>query len=245
MTDIRVLSSESHRDLRVVTKRGAEYGEAIHMVPVAADELRHLVLEYPVVLIKDRDSERYAMCAMLGFEEGENLFLDGEEWDALYIPAQIRRQPFSLVYTAEKDGKPDPTSVVISVDMESKRIQEDGGEALFNEDGSQTDLLKSVHDVLAGIGPAATATNRFIDTLMKHDLIEPARLDVQFAGGQKRSFEGLYSVQDEKLNKLDGDVLADLYKHGYLQAAWLLLASIGNMRKLLMRKADRNEADAA
>ena len=96
MTDIRVLSSETHRDLRVVTKRGAEYGEAIHMVPVAADELRHLVLEYPVVLIKDADSGRYAMCAMLGFEEGENLFLEGNRWDAARRPLSMEVQPFLI-----------------------------------------------------------------------------------------------------------------------------------------------------
>ena len=244
MADIQVLSSELHRNLRVVTKRGAEYGENIHIVPVAADELRNLVLEYPVILVKDRDSGRYTLCAMLGFEEGENLFLDGEEWDASYIPAQIRRQPFSLLYTAEKDGKPDPKSIVISIDMESDRIQEEEGEALFDEDGGQTDYLKSVHDLLAGIGPASRATEAFIDTLSEHDMIEPGRLDVQFGEGQKKSFDGLYSINEEKLGKLEGDTLVDFYKRGYLQAAWMLLASLGNMRKLLVRRTKESAASA-
>ena len=240
MPDIRALNSEAHRDLRVVTKRGAEYGENTHVVPVVADELRDLVLEYPVILVKDKESGRFNMCAMLGFEQGENLFLDGEEWDATYIPVHIRRQPFSLTYTALKDGHLDPESLIISIDVESKRVQKEEGERLFDDEGKQTDFLKEVNGVLAGIGTSTASTEAFINALAEHDLIEPANLDVQFAGGEKKRFEGLYSVQDEKLGKIEGEALADLYKHGYLQAAWLMLASFGNVRKLLLRRAKRD-----
>ena len=240
MTDIQVLNSNRHRDLRVVIKRGAEYGENTHLVPVVADELRSLVLEYPVIFVKDKESGRFSMCAMLGFERDENLFLDGGEWDAIYVPMHIRRQPFSLSYTAEKDGEPDPASLVIAVDMDSKRIQNEGGERLFDEDGNETALLKNVNDLLAGVTSAAAANDAFIDALVEHDLIEPANLDVQFAGGEKKRFEGVYTVQDESLNKIEGEALADLYKKGYLQAAWLMLASIANVRKLLHRRAERD-----
>ena len=240
MADIQALNSETHRDLRVVIKRGAEYGDNTHLVPVVADELRSLVLEYPVIFIKDEKSGRFSMCAMLGFEAGENLFLDGEDWDAIYVPVHIRRQPFSLSYTAEKDGQPDPASLVIAIDMDSKRVQEEGGERLFDEDGNQTDLLNNVNDVLAGVGTAAAANDAFIDALTKHDLIEPANLDVQFAGGEQKRFEGIYTVQDESLNKIEGEALAELYKAGYLQVAWLMLASIANVRKLLQRRAERD-----
>lgn len=244
MADIQALSSEAHRDLRVVIKRGAEYGENTHLVPVLADELRSLVLEYPVILIKDKESGRFSMCAMLGFEQDENLFLEGEEWDAIYVPVHIRRQPFSLTYTAEKDGKPDPDSLVIAIDMDSKRVNEQEGERLFDEDGNNTDLLKNVNDVLAGVGTAGASTDAFISALVEHDLIQPANLDVQFAGGEKKRFEGIYTVQDEKLNKIEGEVLADLYKKGYLQAAWLMLTSIANVRKLLHLKAQRDGVES-
>jgi hypothetical protein len=239
--DIRALSSEVHRNLRVITKRGAEYGENTHFVPVVADELRSLVLEYPVILLKDKESERFNLCAMLGFEHNENLFLDGDLWDATYVPVHIRRQPFSLTYTAKKDdGKPDPSSYIISVDVGSNRVQADEGERLFDEDGNQTEFLKELSGMLAGIGTATASTEAFVSALATHDLIEPANLDVQFASGETKRFEGIYTVSDETLNKIEGDVLADLYKQGYLQAAWLILASAGNVQKLLLRKTLRD-----
>lgn len=240
MADIQALNSGAHRDLRVVIKRGAEYGENTHLVPVVADELRSLVLEYPVILVKDKESGRYSMCAMLGFEKDENLFLDGDVWDAVYVPVHIRRQPFSLSYTAEKDGEPDPASLVIAIDMESNRVQKEEGERLFDEDGNQTQLLENVNDLLAGVGTSQASTDAFINALAEHDLIEPANLDVQFAGGEKKRFEGIYTVLDEKLSKIEGEALADLYKHGYLQAAWLMLTSMANVRKLLLRRAKRD-----
>ena len=98
----------------------------------------------------------------------------------------------------------------------------------------------SLDSSLAGIGTSQSSTDAFINALVEHDLIEPANLDVQFAGGEKKRFEGIYTVQDDKLNKIEDDVLADLYKHGYLQAAWLMLTSIANVRKLLQRKAKRD-----
>lgn len=244
MADIQPLNSNEHRDLRIVVKRGAEYGENTHLVPVVADELRSLVLEYPVIFVKDDNSGRFNMCALLGFELGENLFLDGEEWDAIYVPMHVRRQPFSLSYTAEKGGEPDPASLVIAIDMDSKRVRKDEGERLFDEDGNPTALLNNVNDLLAGIGSVASANDAFIDALVEHDLIEPANLDVQFAGGEKKRFEGVYTVQDRSLNNIEGEALADLYKKGYLQAAWLMLASIANVRKLLFRKAQRDGVES-
>lgn len=237
MADIQALNREEHRDLRVIVRRGAEFGENVHLAPVVADELRSLVLEYPVILVKDKVSGRYSMCALLGFEDGENLFLEGQKWDAIYVPVHIRRQPFSLFYTAEKDGGPDPSSLVIAIDMESNRVQKEEGEKLFDEEGNQTQLLQNVHDLLAGVGTSGASTEAFINVLVEHDLIAPASLDVQFAGGEKRRFEGIYTVQDDKLNNIEGETLSELYKHGYLQAAWLMLASIDNVRKLLQRKA--------
>ena len=242
MTDIQALNSETHRDLRVTTERGAEYGEDIHIVPIVADELRNLVLEYPVILVKDPDSGKFELCAMLGFEQGENLFLRGNDWNATYVPIHIRRRPFSLSYTAEKDGELDPQSLVVSIDMASNRIGKEDGEVLFNEDGSRSEFLQQISLMLSGLGAAVGATSAFINALLENDLVEPSQLNVQFAEGKTKRFDGLYAVSDEKLEKLDGDVLADLYKSGYLQAAWLMLASIGNMRKLLALRAKRDQA---
>ena len=94
------LNNKTHRDLRVITSRGAGFGENIHIVPVIADELGNLVLDYPVCLIKDPETGRFKMSALLGFDPGENLYLEGDRWNALYVPLHVQRQPFMVGYSA-------------------------------------------------------------------------------------------------------------------------------------------------
>lgn len=236
MADNVVLSSDRHRDFRVITSRGADYGENVHFVPVIADELSRLVLEYPVCLMKDNETDQFGLYAMLGFEPGENLFLKGDTWDGAYIPLNIRRQPFMVALTAEPGEEPTPEKTVITIDMDSKRVQDSEGESLFNEDGSWTPFLQGVGQLLSGLAPGIKRTDAFIAALTEHHLIEPAQLTVAFADGEQRRFDGLYSVNDEKLRELSGDTLEDLHSKGYLQASYLIIASIGHVQKLIERK---------
>ena len=78
MTNFTILDKNKHRDLRVITDRGAEFGENTHLVPVIAEELHTLILEYPVCLLKNDDTGQFGLHALLGFEAGENLFLTGD-----------------------------------------------------------------------------------------------------------------------------------------------------------------------
>ena len=233
-----ILDKEKHRDLRVITARGAAYGEEVHFVPVVADELPSLVLEYPVILMKDKQGGQFGLYALLGFDPGENLYLDGEEWGARYIPAHLRRQPF-LVAVAGGDGSgtaQESQGTVISIDIDSKRISETEGERLFNEDGSQTEYLASVTNLLSVMMGSFEATRMFVAALKEHDLIEPARMDIVFADGEEKRYEGLCTVSDKKLSALPDDAVTTLHKKGYLQACYLLLASLGQVPGLIERK---------
>lgn len=237
-----ILDKEKHRDLRVVTARGAAYGEDVHFVPVVADELPSLVLEYAVILMQDKQGGEFGLYALTGFDPGENLYLDGEEWSARYIPAHLRRQPF-LVGVAGGEGSgtsEESQNSVISIDMDSKRVSETEGERLFNEDGSQTKHLETISNLLSVMMGSFETTRMFVKTLKEHDLIEPARIDVTFVNGEKKRYEGLCTVSDKKLSALSDEVVLELHRKRYLQGCYLLLASLGQVPKLIERKNVRH-----
>ncbi|MCQ3831036.1 SapC family protein [Microbulbifer elongatus] len=237
-SNVVALNNESHRNLTVVTKRGAEYGEATHLVPVVANELRNLVLEYPVCITKDPSNGQFALCALLGFEPGENLYLNGESWDAQYIPMHIRRQPFMVGYQNPQAGAGEDKGAVITLDLSSKRIHENGGEGerLFDDEGHNTPFMQQVSDLMGQLIVGMESTTAFLNTLADNDLIEPAHINVQFASGEQKRYEGLYTVNEEKLQKLEADKLLHFHQHGYLQAAYWLGASLGQVRKLIAVK---------
>lgn len=237
-SNVVALNNESHRNLTVVSKRGAEYGEATHLIPVVANELRNLVLEYPVCITKDPSNGQFSLCALLGFEPGGNLYLNGDRWDAQYIPMHIRRQPFMVGYKNPQAAPGEDKGAVITLDLNSKRVNEDGGEGerLFDDEGNNTPFMQQVSDLMGQLMAGMESTNAFLNILADSDLIEPAHINVQFASGEQKRYEGLYTINEEKLQKLDADKLVHFHQHGFLQAAYWLGASMGQVRKLIALK---------
>ncbi|MEO1246850.1 MAG: SapC family protein [Pseudomonadota bacterium] len=239
MASPTVLDASDHRQLRVVTERGALYGENVHIVPVIADELQSLVLDYPVALIKDAETGHFGLYALLGFEPGENLYLSENQWRASYVPLHVRRQPFMVGLETDAGEQANPENAVITIDIDSKRVQANEGQALFTDDGRWSPYLEAVSKMLAKLMAGMKSTDAFIAHLAERDLLEPAQLNVTFADGEEKSYEGLYTVNDEKLSELDAGSLKELHDKGYLQACYLLLASIGHVQSLISLKNER------
>ncbi|WP_076419179.1 SapC family protein [Colwellia sp. UCD-KL20] len=235
MTSFTVLDTKKHKNTRVMTGRGAKFGENIHLVPVVAAELNKLVLEYPVCLIKDNETGQFGLRALLGFEVGENLFLNEDQWAANYIPLHIRRQPFMVAVNSPAGAKPTPENTVITINMDNARVQEEEGELIFDDKGNTTPYMNEVNNQLATLVNGMIQTEAFIKTLSEYDLIEAVQLTVSFNHEDKR-FDGIYTINEEKLKKLSPEVLTDLHQKGYLQACYLLMASIGHVQKLITLK---------
>ncbi|XPF94558.1 SapC family protein [Colwellia sp. RE-S-Sl-9] len=238
MTNFTVLDTNKHKNTRVIKGRGAKFGENIHLVPVVAAELNKLILEYPVCLIKDNETGQFGLSALLGFEAGENLFLNEEQWDANYIPLHIRRQPFMVAVNSPAGANPTPENTVITINMDNTRVQEAEGERIFDDEGNTTAYMNEVNNQLATLINGMIQTEAFIKILSKHDLIEAVQLTVSFNNEDKR-FDGIYTINEDKLKKLSTEVLTELHQKGYLQACYLLMASIGHVQKLIVLKRKR------
>ncbi|WP_049720984.1 SapC family protein [Gilvimarinus polysaccharolyticus] len=235
-----VLDAKKHHDLRVITKRGAQFGEAVHLVPVIADELRSLVLDYPICFIKDTETGQFGLYALLGFGEGENLYLNGDNWHASYIPLHVRRQPFLVANHTLNDNS---SRSVAMVDMDSARISQsaDQGEAIFDDAGQPTEYFKQMQRLLAKLIEGSQITSRFIQTLADKNLLEAAKINITLASGEQKNYEGLYTINEQTLATLEPEAVSELHKLGYLQACYLMLASMGNISKLIDKKQESHE----
>jgi hypothetical protein len=94
MTQIVPLNKETHRALRVDGRASAAYGDNRRFVQVIVKEFPQLVVHYPILFSKDPQTGQFYCGVMLGFDEGENLFL--EEWEEreFYRPLSLQRGPF-------------------------------------------------------------------------------------------------------------------------------------------------------
>jgi hypothetical protein len=122
MTRHAHLNNVEHRDLRIITARGAQYGDEVMYTLTFPAEFRNIQAHYPIVFGKASDGT-FTPLALFGFREKQNLFLKDGKWDAQYIPLMIERNPF-LIGNA-------PNGKVVHIDLESPRVSRTEGEAIF------------------------------------------------------------------------------------------------------------------
>jgi hypothetical protein len=210
--------------------------EKMHIVPVIGDEISKLALDFPVYLMKNQDTGNYSLNALMGLEPEENLYLQGDRWAASYLPLHMRRQPFLLAASDEAKQTTDDNEAKIAIDMDSKRVNESEGQALFNVTGSKTPYLENIIEVLSMLAVGLEPTAAFISVLVEHDLIESTQLNITFANGEKKSLQGLYIINADKLDNLKGEVLEELHSRGFLQACYMMVASMGQVTKMVNMK---------
>ena len=80
MTRHVLLDNISHKNLRIDRRYEPGRGFDYNITRAFPIELGILQSEYPLFFIKNSESGHFEPVALLGFEEGENLYLGGEEW---------------------------------------------------------------------------------------------------------------------------------------------------------------------
>lgn len=246
MAQYELLNNVTHKDLRVVTRFGPEFGDDVGMVPAFPSEYAELQREYPIFFRKDRDDGQWQSVVLLGFEQRENLFLQDGRWNAAYLPGAAAKGPFLIGFQEQHIDGELRKEPVIHVDVEHPRVSFSEGEAVFLPHGGNSPYLQHVADVLRGIRDGTEFGNAMFAAFDSMGLIQPVGLDVQLDDKHRVSVNGLYSIDREKLAALDAESLQRLNQAGFLEGAYLVLASLHNMRRLMAEKQRRlREQDAA
>ncbi len=233
MNNAVLLNNIDHKDLRVITARGAAYGDDVKSALTFPAEFRNIQAHYPIVFHKAADG-RFQSIALFGFQDKENLFLGPHGWDVAYVPLTVERQPFLI---GVRDREP-----MVHIDLASPRVSRTEGEVLFREYGGTTEFLERMTSVLLTIHQGLEAAPAFVDALLQHDLLESFVLDVELNDVSQHRLTGFYTINEERLGALAAGALERLHKAGYLQALYMAIASLSHFRDLIER---RNRLNAA
>ena len=227
MTQIATLNKEAHRSLRVDGRASAAYGDSKRFVQVIVGEFPQLVVHYPILFAKDGATGHLYCGVMLGYDEGENLFLDEWRERRCYRPLLLQRAPFCA------HGRN------LAIDLDHPRVGVEAGELLFMDDGRPTPYLQSVMEAFRYLQPGMRATKTFIGRLLELKLVEPIDLEVEFDDGSRRDGVGLYTIDQDALAGLDDATVVDLHRRGYLRLIDFMIASLRQLAVLTSRKNTR------
>ena len=231
MTRMALLNNVEHKDLRVVTTHGAEWGDSIMSAPVFTFEFRNVQTYYPI-LFQQVGEDKLQPAALFGFQKGENLFLSGHRWQAGYVPAMMRRGPFVIGYQQPQPGQGEMQRV-LSIDLDHARVSHEQGEALFQPLGGRTPYLEGMAGLLETLYHGMNDTDAFVGALRDLELLEPLNFEITLKDGSRNQLIGFHGLNEDKFRELPGSTLESLSRAGHLMPAFMAMASFGSMQRLV------------
>ena len=231
MTDHVALSKVEHKDIRINTDRSVALGDGVMSCITVPNEFRNVQNHYPILFQLNADREEFRLIALQGFTHGENLFLKQDSWDARYKPLAIEVQPF-LIGKSSKES----SGHNVHIDLDSPRVNMDDGIRVFDNEGKPTEYLESIQSKLAALHEGYQRCPEYIDCLQKYDLIEPLVMEIELNDGSVNRLLGFHTINEDKLNNLDGHALNEMNQKGYLLPTYMILASMSNIVGLVDRK---------
>jgi putative transposase len=226
-----VLEKDRHKDLKLKPITHLNYAKGLAFIPLLAREVELVAKDFPVVF-SGGDNPSLVALVSLG---GESLAINDEgKWLGSYIPAYLRRYPFSIAAPKEN-----PEQKLVLIDEESEFLDLKEGEPLFNQDLTPTEKLKEVIDFLNDFEREAIITRRVIAEIANSKILEPREITIGEGQEHKKLVEGFMVIDEEKLNKLDDATLARWVRGNVIDMIRAHLKSLNNIDRLFQLMMQR------
>ena len=235
--NILALNTEEHKDLRLKIDNNFSIFSNTNALPIAGVEFIEASREHAIAFI-DYQEEGIMPVYILGLRDNENLLLDSENnWKYNYVPAFVRRYPYIMIEPNE-EGKS-----VVCIDADYEGINDPDGELIFTQKDGETKptpKLEAAMEMLQDFNAQLTRTREFTKRLEEYDLLKEISPQINLEDGRGFSISGIYTIDEEKLLKLNDKKALSLYRSGEMAWIYNQLASLSN----LIRLAEFIPADA-
>ena len=238
---LQPLNATQHGNMKIRRIERAPIMGRSHAVPVTVDEFPLLQRFYPIVFSVGEDP---VPLALMGLNEGSNVFLDEEGVPVdrnVYIPAYMRRYPFLLARL-----KPDSDELSLCFDPNSGAVGDfEDGEPLFN-DTEPSEATKAVLQFCEQFETAGQRTGAFVRELKGSGLLMDGEVAIQPEGApQPFIYRGFRMIDEEKLRELRGDELRKMNQNGMLALIYAHLFSLSQIREVFSRQVQQGKGPIA
>lgn len=215
--NIVALDKTKHQSLELVDEFNLDFASSINFIPILHSELTQVAQELPIVFLKSGDTE-FALAAVVGLRDKENLQIKDGRWVGRYIPAFIRRYPF---ITLSQPDNPAQFFIAIDadanclIDRKNKKKAGQESEPLF-EGGAPSKKIQQVLPFLQKYHLEHRNTIQFCQQLSDLQLLSSSNLKIQSKSGQTYQVNGIWIIEEANLKKLLPEVLHQLLSDGVL-----------------------------
>lgn len=221
------INSSQHKDIKLKRAQNYNFAKQVHVAPLLAHEFPQASSSFPIIFHKNEESGDFQALALLGLEKEKNLLIQDGNWMATYVPASIRRYPFAAASVNGDEG-----NMVICLDEEAEMFNTDEGEALFNEDGSEAEVLNQVKEFMNSFVEREAASRAFVKYIADKDLFTPRTVGYTNEQGERVNIGSFQALDEKKLNELTDEDFIEMRKRGYLPVVYAVLTSMQQMDSL-------------
>jgi hypothetical protein len=215
-----------------------EFCKTLNAVPISYTEFSLACRDYPLVFTSGDSGKTYAAVAVLGFANGENMFLADGAWaQGVYVPAYVRRYPFCMARV--NLDKIEQADRLICVE---KAFLDEQGESMFDAEGKPLPKWQPIEKLLQEYEADLERSREMCAILSDYALLEPFALQAQPKAGAAMNLTGMYRVAEKKLEFLNASQHKNLIKKGVMGRIYAHLISIDNFTRLLDRRAGKAAA---
>ena len=241
-----LLNNVDHHDLRLIARHGAAFGDSVNQTLVFPTEYQDIQRHYPI-FFRQTEGGGFKAVALLGFDKDENLFLEGDRWNAAYVPALHRISPFLIGQPKAAPGEdlPADAEAMILVDTEHARISRGEGNPLFLSQGGNSPTLVEVTRVLRQVYVGEQANDRMFAAFHECGLLAPVEINIEVSDRQSFLLKDMLTISTDALYRLDGERLKALNEAGFLALAFYVVSSMGNLSHMIALKTGRIAAATA
>jgi hypothetical protein len=235
MPKLTELTSKKHKDLKIAPQAHIKHAAKQHVVQLSAAEIANAATCFPVFVTRNNVNGGWVVSAMTSFELDQNLYVNDDSWSVAFNPASLRTYPLYLMQSPDNEK-----SFTVGFNEESDAFSTTDGIDLFQADGSATEHLTDVTRMLETELTNVKQTFEFGNVLDKLGLLKEIDLKVQYQDGTTNVIKGLHTINEDTLQTIDAEKLAQLNKIGYLTPIHALLISIFQLN-VLVNKHNAND----
>ena len=234
------LANDKHADLKVINSGDYTRFKEQHLIPIVVRDFYTLSSEFPLVFVTNVQSEEFMPVAIMGLKEGQNLYCQESPFPSQVIPIGFGNAPFAITATDESRDQ-----FAVLVDEDSELLSRTEGNALFNEKGEKTEYMDARVEGLVRAANEREQTTQVCKLLREKELLVTHQVQLQHRpDGQRYSIEGIYTVNEEKLNQLSDEEFLELRKIGLLSMIYAHLTSLQQLRRISERQYLADQAAA-
>lgn len=222
--NVKILNPKEHGFYRYTAPTDFYFAKDINLMPITFSEVKSLCCSYPIIIIEQ--DEKPMLMLMTGTEENGAIDEKGE-WTCDYLPAFLRRYPFTLV--ADENSS---ETLQLGFDLEGGCFTSPDGVALFDTEGQASEALINARTLLETYHRETQITSNILKRLKEQEILQPSQFKFKKEDEEDRSIGGFFIIDRKKLLEADDAFLLETMKSGWMEMVELHLLSLRHLDKI-------------